>query len=144
MRIRKYESGDVPAILKTWERATRLAHPFLEEDFLDQERKNIPELYLPNAVTWVAEVDGAVIGFIALLGNEIGGLFVEPSYHGTGIGRALVDKVQTDNGTLEVEVFSENSIGRRFYTRYGFVEMEEKLHELTGQKLLRLKCTEGS
>ncbi|TWT29808.1 putative acetyltransferase [Thalassoglobus neptunius] len=77
-------------------------------------------------------------------GNEIGGLFVQPSHHGTGIGRALVDKPQSQNGTLEVEVFSKNSIGRRFYTRYGFVKMEEKLHEPTGQKVLRLKCTTDS
>lgn len=144
MRIRKYENDDVPAVLTTWETATRLAHPFLEEHFLAQERRNIPELYLPNAETWVAEVDGEVVGFIALLGNEIGGLFVQPCHQGTGIGRALVDKVQAEIGTLEVEVFSENSIGRRFYSRYGFVEMEEKIHEQTGQKLLRLKCIVGS
>ncbi|TWT29741.1 putative acetyltransferase [Thalassoglobus neptunius] len=70
MQIRKYENGDVPAILKAWDSATRLAHPFLEEDFLAQERRNIPELYLPNAETWVTEVDGEVVDFIALLGNE--------------------------------------------------------------------------
>ncbi|MEW4488628.1 GNAT family N-acetyltransferase [Thalassoglobus sp. JC818] len=143
MQIRKYEKRDVAAILKTWESATRLAHPFLEEDFLAQERRNIPELYLPNAETWVAEVDGEVVGFIALIANEIGGLFVEPSHYGRGIGRALVDKAHSENETLEVEVFSKNSIGRRFYTRYGFVKMEEKIHQPTGQNVLRLKFTAG-
>ncbi|WP_166822866.1 GNAT family N-acetyltransferase [Thalassoroseus pseudoceratinae] len=143
MRIRKYEDDDVTAILETWDNATRLAHPFLEEDFLEQERTNIPELYLPHAVTWVAEVEGEVVGFIALIGNEIGGLFVQPSHHRTGIGRALVDKVHATNGSLEVEVFCENSIGRRFYARYGFVEMAEKRHEPTGQKLLRLQYPIG-
>ena len=143
MQIRKYEKRDVTAILKTWESATRLAHPFLEEDFLAQERRNIPELYLPNAETWVTEVEGEVVGFIALIGNEIGGLFVQPSHHGRGIGRALVDKAQSENETLEVEVFSKNSLGRRFYTRYGFVKVEEKLHQPTGQNVLRLKFTAG-
>jgi putative acetyltransferase len=37
-----------------------------------------PKLYLPNADTWVAETNGAVVGFIALLGNFVGAIFVEP------------------------------------------------------------------
>ena len=141
MQIRKYFNDDLDAVLSSWESAARLAHPFLEEDFLSQERKNLPDLYLPNAETWVADIDGEVVGFIALIGSEIGGLFLQPSYHGKGIGRALVDKVREIHGTLEVEVFSENSIGRRFYASYGFVEMEEKIHDPTGQKVLRLRCT---
>lgn len=139
MRIRKYEGQDVSGVLSSWENASRLAHPFLEEDFLAQERKNLPELYLPNAETWVAESDGDVVGFVALIGSEIGGLFLQPSYHDKGIGRALVDKAHEVRGDLEVEVFSRNSIGRRFYASYGFVEIEEKTHEPTGQAVLRLR-----
>ncbi len=139
MRIREYAQHDLGAVLSSWENAARLAHPFLEDDFLAQERKNLPELYLPSAETWVAEVGGNVVGFLALIGNEIGGLFLQPSFHGKGIGRALVDKAQEMRGALEVEVFSNNSIGRRFYASYGFVVIEEKIHEPTGQELLRLR-----
>ncbi len=139
MRIREYAQHDLGAVLSSWENAARLAHPFLEDDFLAQERKNLPELYLPNAETWVAEVDGNVVGFLALIGNEIGGLFLQPSFHGKGIGRALVDKAQEMRGALEVEVFFNNSIGRRFYASYGFVVIEEKIHEPTGQELRRLR-----
>jgi hypothetical protein len=45
------------------------------------------------------------------------------------------------HGDLEVEVFKENAIGRKFYSRYGFSLVEEKLHEPTGQQILRLKFT---
>ena len=141
MLIRPYKQTDVAAILDSWENASRLAHPFLERAFLDQERKNIPELYLPNAETWVAEVDGSVIGFIALLGDEIGGLFVQPSHHKNGVGRALVDKARTGIDTLYVEVFDKNTIGSAFYTRYGFTPMEEKYHEPTRQTLIRMSHT---
>ena len=41
----------------------------------------------------------------------------------------------------EVEAFKENSIGRKFYTRYGFKYLEGKLHEPTGRQILRLKFT---
>jgi putative acetyltransferase len=44
-------------------------------------------------------------------------------------------------GDLEVEVFKDNSIGRRFYAKYVLELLQEKFHEPTGQKLLRLKHT---
>ncbi len=53
--IREYQTTDLNDILTAWESASRLAHPFLQEDFLEQERHNIPHLYLPNAETWVIE-----------------------------------------------------------------------------------------
>ena len=99
------------------------------------------EVYMPNTDTWVIEVEGSVAGFIALMGNEVGALFLQPKYHGRGAGKALMDKAQELHGDLEVEVFKQNSIGRKFYSQYGFEYLEEKLHEPTGQQVLRLKFT---
>jgi putative acetyltransferase len=139
MRIRHYIDSDLAEVVSSWESATSLAHPFMTEEFLAQERKNLPEFYLPNADTWVAEIDGAVVGFIALIGSEVGAIFVQPTHHGEGAGLALMNKAQEIHSELEVEVFSENTIGRRFYARFGFKQLEEKLHEATGRKLLRMK-----
>ena len=140
MQIRHYHKADLDRLLYVWESASRLAHPFLSAEFLIQERDNIPNLYLPNADTWVVEVDHTVVGFIALLGNEVGALFVEPLFHGLGLGRALMDKAQQLQGELEVEVFTDNPIGRQFYKAYGFRLMEEKIHPPTGLNVLRLQC----
>jgi putative acetyltransferase len=142
--IRRYKNSDLDAVLSAWERATRLAHSFMTEEFIAQERKNVAEIYLPNTETWVAEIDAEVKGFIALMGNEVGAIFLQPESHGKGIGKALMDKAQEIHGDLEVEVFKENSIGRRFYSTYGFKQIEEKLHEPTGQLVLRLKCNAGN
>jgi putative acetyltransferase len=139
--IRKYESGDLPDVLSAWENASRIAHPFLTGEFLEQERRNIPDVYLPNAETWVIEQSEKIIGFISLIGNEVGAIFVQPEYHGTGAGRALMDKVQALHGDLEVEVFEANSMGRRFYANYGFEPLSKKVHAQTGNVLLRLKFT---
>jgi putative acetyltransferase len=141
MKIRQYENSDLEAVLSVWERATRLAHPFMTEEFIAQERINTAEIYLPNTDTWVIGTDDQVIGFIALMGNEVGAIFLQPEYHGRGAGKALMDKAQQIHGDLEVEVFKENSIGREFYSRYGFNQLEEKLHEPTGQQVLRLAFT---
>lgn len=143
MQIREYEQSDLSAVLDSWEAATRLAHDFMTDDFIAQERKNVAEMYLPNTDTWVVEVGGVVRGFIALMGNEVGAIFLYPDSHGGGMGTALMDKAQQLHGDLEVEVFKANSIGRRFYSRYGFKQVEEKIHGPTGQQLLRLKYTAG-
>ena len=141
MLIRKYRDSDLDALLSSWEKASRLAHPFLTDEYFQQERKNIPEIHLPNAETWVVETSNEVVGFIALIGNEVGAIFVHPGMQGKGAGKALMDKAQELHENLEVEVFSKNSIGRRFYSKYGFVLIEEKYHENTGHKMLRLKFT---
>jgi putative acetyltransferase len=141
VQIRHYGNADLDAVLSSWEVATRLAHPFMSDEFIAQERKNVAEIYMPNTDTWVAEIDGNVEGFIALMGNEVGAIFLQPEWHGKGIGKALMDKAQELHGDLEVEVFEKNSVGRKFYSRYGFELLEEKLHEPTGQQVLRLKFT---
>ncbi|HEB28140.1 MAG TPA: GNAT family N-acetyltransferase [Porticoccus sp.] len=141
MQIRQYKETDLAAVLDSWEVATRLAHEFMTDDFIAQERKNVAAIYLPNTDTWVAEIDGTVEGFIALMGKEIGAIFLQPGCHGRGVGKALTDKAQALYGDLEVEVFKENTIGRNFYSKYGFENLEEKLHEPTGQQVLRLEFT---
>lgn len=136
--LRQYQGSDLEAVLNSWEVATRLAHEFMSDAFIAQERKNVAEIYLPNTDTWVVEIDGEVRGFIALMGNEVGAIFLQPEFHGIGAGKALMDKAQALHGDLEVEVFKANSIGCEFYLRYGFELLKETLHESTGQPLLRL------
>ena len=137
--IRRYNEHDLAAVLTAWERASRLAHPFLTDDFLDQEREAIPTVYLPNTKTWVAEDDGVVVGFRSLLENEVGAIFVQPQYHGTGAGRALMDIAKSQHPVLYVEVFEANKLGRRFYDKSGFQRVHTYLHQPTQQILLRLK-----
>jgi putative acetyltransferase len=137
-RLRPYEASDQDQIVTAWLAASRVAHSFLSEAFLDQEAKNIRDVYLPNAVTWVYELDGIVVGFISLIENEVGGIFLDPTFHGQGIGRVLMDKAVELCGDLILEVFEQNTIGRRFYKRYGFLEESRSVHVATGQTLIRL------
>jgi putative acetyltransferase len=88
--IRKYEETDLEGLLDVWYQASLVAHPFLGEDFFTQERENIRTVYMPIADTWVYEDAGRVVGFISLLDNEVGGIFVYPSWQGKGVGRSLI------------------------------------------------------
>lgn len=137
--IREYQTADLEDIVAIWAAASALAHPFLTSEFLATERGNLANIYLPNAETWVWAIQGRAVGFISLLGNEVGGLFLDPTFHDNGIGRALLEHARSLRGELEVEVFHANSIGRNFYDKCGFALIEEKVHPETGQNLLRLR-----
>jgi putative acetyltransferase len=139
--IRKYQDPDLSDLLYCWESASAVGHPFLTPEFLVKERDNIINLYLPNTETWVAVEQDRVVGFLSLMGNEVGAIFVNATYHGSGVGKSLMDKARSLHKELELEVFKENAVGRAFYHRYGFVLLEEKVHDETGQVLLRLKFT---
>ena len=137
--IREYRDADIDQILDVWMRASEIAHPFLTDEFLAEENDNIRNIYMPKADTWVYEEGERIVGFIALLGNEVGAIFVLPDMQGRGIGRALMDLAREQHDTLELDVFKANPIGRGFYQRYGFVQIDEHVHEESGQPSLRLR-----
>jgi putative acetyltransferase len=136
--IRKYNEKDADAIVELWFASSSLAHPFLSDEFMAAERINLRELYLPNTENWVAELDGKVVGFIALIEDEVGGFFVDPVYHSRKIGLALMDHAVAQKGALKLDVFRDNKLGRRFYDRYGFQISHEYIHDKTGFPLLHL------
>lgn len=139
MIIRPYGHGDLDAVLDVWYRASLIAHAFLTEDFFEHERREIAERWLPIADTIVADVDGRVGGFLSLVGNEVGAIFVDPDQQGLGVGRALMDEAVASRPFLELDVFEANSIGRRFYDAYGFVPVDRHVNERVGQPELRLR-----
>ncbi len=138
--IRPYQKEDIDDLLDVWYKSSSLAHPFLEEAFMAKERENVRSIYIPNTKTWIYIMDRKLVGFIAMMDNEVGAIFVLPEYHGCGIGKELMDHVRPMHEILEVEVFERNSIGRRFYDKYGFELVEKHVHDETGFLLLRMKC----
>jgi putative acetyltransferase len=136
--IRKYKTEDTEALISIWDNAEALAHPFLSSKVRDQVRRDMRNVYLPNAETWVLEDDGVLVGFIAMIDKEIGGLFLDPSQQGKGLGRAMVDHVVAIKGPLTVEVFKYNKIGLPFYERYGFAVTGEGMFEASGDETFKM------
>lgn len=142
--IRRYTPSDIDDVLDVWEAASRLAHPWMDEAFLAAERVNIRDTHMTVAESWVWEEQGTVRAFIALLGDEIGGLFVHPSHHRRGIGRALVQVAWRGRSALEVEVFEANHGGRAFYRDSGFNVVEERRDPATGHRVLRMRAVRST
>ena len=139
--IREYLDSDLEELVEVWYKSTSIAHPFMDTTFLKKEEKNIRDIYIPNTKTWVFSNAHCLDGFISMIGNEVGAIFVRPEKHGQGIGKALMDHVSQFHEELEVEVFKDNKIGRAFYDKYGFKIIKELLHEETKRGLLRMKFT---
>jgi putative acetyltransferase len=136
--IRDYQPADFDQLIDAWLKASKLAHPFLSQEFLDKEILNIRDVYVPNTETFVYEHEGKVIGFTALAGHEVGAIFLDPAFHGRQFGKALMDHAVGLKGHLELDVFKANQVGQKFYFRYGFKAVHEHMHEETGNMLIRL------
>ena len=137
--IRKHIEKDLEQILKVWYQSSTLAHPFLKLDFVEKVKSDMRNMYIPNSETWVYENNSEVVGFISMIGNEIGGLFVIPRMLGKGIGTQLVHFISKHHKALEVEVFEKNKIGRAFYEKYGFTIIKKYKNEDSGEQVLRMK-----
>jgi GNAT superfamily N-acetyltransferase len=102
-------------------------------EYRDQLLLNPDAIYLPegqiaNGQVIVAELDGEIAGFAAVVGGELDGLFVEPDLWGQGIGRTLVDAATREarRRGLALSVIA-NPRARRFYEHCGFtLEREEQ------------------
>jgi putative acetyltransferase len=138
--IRKRTDADTAAIIQVWHAASRMAHPFLSPEFVAKAQQDLAEIYIPQTETWVYEHRQAVIGFISMLGCEIGGLFVLPRSHNQGIGTQLVNHVRQFHPELQVEVFEQNAMARAFYQKLGFAQVESYLHTESAQQVLRMAC----
>ena len=133
LTIRAYdEATDLQELSTIWFEASLLAHDFLGEPRLRQQRQLIETHYLPNAETWVACHEGRPIGFISLLDHFIGGLFVSPRHQGAGAGRRLVAHALGLKGELELEVYTRNRQAMSFYDRLGFKEISRRAEDDEG------------
>ncbi|MCC2603567.1 GNAT family N-acetyltransferase [Sphingopyxis yananensis] len=125
--IRPYApERDLKKLSRIWLEASLLAHSFIGDRRLREQRVLIEDQYLPNAETWVACVGGQPCGFISLLGTFVGGIFVSPDRQGLGIGRQLISHALNLKGNLELEVYTANQQAVDFYAGLGFQELSRR------------------
>lgn len=87
----------------------------------DPEAIHLPPAQIANGQVIVAEYNGQIAGFAAVVAGELDGLFVEPDLWGRGIGRALIDAatLEARKRGLTLRVIA-NPSARRFYESCGF------------------------
>jgi len=136
LHLRPYEPArDLDRCLAIWRAASEVGHPFLDAATLDYDADLILNIYMPAAEIAVADTRGRTIGFLALLDDLVGGLFVDPAEHRQGAGRALVAEAMARHDRLEVEVYEANPGARAFYASCGFVETGRRETDDHGRSL---------
>jgi ubiquinone/menaquinone biosynthesis C-methylase UbiE len=97
--------------------------PSVHDD--DDIRRYVATVLFVRDAVWVAtdaDGDGAILGFLALDGDDVDQLYLEPSRTGEGIGTALLEQAKRERPEgLQLWAFQSNTGARRFYERHGFV-----------------------
>ena len=82
---------------------------------------DLPRDQIERGEVLVAEMNGQIAGFAAVVGGELDGLFVEPELWRRGVGTALVEAAthQARKKGLSLTVIA-NHAARAFYEKCGF------------------------
>ena len=108
--------------LEELQRRASLELPEYREQLLaNPDAIHLPPAQIANGQVIVAELDGEVAGFAAVVGGELDGLFVEPDLWGCGIGKALIQAAthQARLSGMTLKVTANPSV-RLFYESCGF------------------------
>ncbi|MEG1452743.1 GNAT family N-acetyltransferase [Brevundimonas sp.] len=119
-------STDTSHLSDIWFRASMIAHDFIGEQTLREQKPMMEGVYLPMATTVVACLDDRPVGFASLLDDHIAALFVDPDYQGKGIGKALLRHIETGRDALSLEVYLANEAAIGFYRAMGFKVVSQR------------------
>jgi ribosomal protein S18 acetylase RimI-like enzyme len=136
LSIRPYESGDWQAIAAIHDaaRVVELRLTVGEDAFLSLAETAENE-GLFSGELWVATNDERVVGFVAVRGDEITWLYVDPAYHRRGFGRALLAHAVARCGPVaRTEALVGNNPALALYRSAGFEVAETRSGRLTGNE----------
>jgi GNAT superfamily N-acetyltransferase len=146
--VRSATAADADAVAavqeRGWQQAYRHVFPPDELDrggFIQADRwRRRLSAPPPGWATFVAELDGTVAGFVCTGASrdvrrcgEVYALYVDPAAWARGIGRALLDRAETELArrwnVAALWVLEENDRARRFYAAAGWEPDGAHKHE---------------
>ena len=134
IRVRLAAAAEAPALAGL---CAQLGYPSTAEQVADRLAGILPR---PDHAVFVAEVGGQVGGWVhvfvcrmleAEAFAEVGGLVVDETHRGTGLGRALMDAAETwsrGRGMFEVRLRSNvvREGAHRFYESLGYARVKSQ------------------
>lgn len=127
VQVRPVAAGDLPAIISVWHESKRVAYPYIAQErgltLADNDRifREIILPRLPDGALWVAEVAGAITGFMAIDGSYIDRLYIHPDHQRQGVGTALMRRAMAlSPAGLQLHTHQKNEQARAFYEKHGF------------------------
>lgn len=123
--IRDYREEDFDALTILWRTSREKSLPDLERNkghFFFEDRDYFRNHILPENRVWVAEVQNRAVGFLAMQGDFIDRLYIDPDYQRRGIGQALLDFAREKSPDhVWLYTLQANLNARAFYEKNGFI-----------------------
>jgi len=141
--LRPYTAADEDAAIDLWRRTWQQHYPHL--DFtarLAWWRERWRQELVPVATITIAEVDGAMAGFVTVDTKTmyLDQFVVAPEFWGSEVGRILADEAKrlSPQG-LDLLVNKDNARAIRFYEKHGFAYAGEDKNPVSGIAVNRME-----
>lgn len=114
-------------------------------------RSLVPATLTPWARSWIATLDGEMVGVGMTRDDLISDLWLVPQARGHGLGNRLLALLESEvrernHAQARLRVVAENTAARDFYRAHGWCEADQFKHEELGFTMLNMykvfKCTE--
>ena len=120
LHVRGAGVADHALLVALWRRSVEATHAFLAPGNVDEIESEVRRALAAAPELWLAEAEGAPVGFLGCTGNHVDMLFVAPEFFRRGVGTALLAHARRLHGPLTVEVNEGNAGARAFYRARGF------------------------
>jgi len=136
IQIRNASATDAPAIRNTIINALRESNA---RDYSSEIIEQVVRSFSAPAVmkmlterqVIVATVDGHVVATASLQANTIRSVFVDPNYQAKGIGRQLMERIESlaANAGLSILSVPSSITAEGFYASLGFRKIRDEFHQ---------------
>src|SRR3954470_4493862 len=124
MPLRSAEPADALAIAGIFQSARAHSLPYLPILHDDASVRAYFAGVLEREDVTLSEAGGVPVAFLALAGDEVDHLYVDPAHHRNGHGARLLAHAQARRDRLELWVFQRNRDAIAFYAAHGFAVVE--------------------
>ena len=132
MIIRERGAEEHDRVHAIWRRAVDATHGFLSPEDRQTIEAEVAE-FLPQAPMWVAECNGELQGFMVLHDGMIEALFVDPDWHGRGVGSGLIAHALAIEPRVKVDANEQADNAVPFYEARGFERIGRSDHDDQGR-----------
>ncbi len=129
-RLRPATREDAGTVAAIWHQGWRDGHlGFVPDGLLGLRSAESFAARAPERVadTTVAELDGVVVGFVMVVGDEVEQVYLSADHRGTGIADVLLDEAERQvavagHDRAWLAVVAGNTRARSFYERRGWID----------------------
>lgn len=112
--------SDTARILEIWRGAVDATHHFLSPQDRAAIEEEVAEIFPQLRFHLAVDQNDRALGFMLVHEGHMEALFIDPAYHGKGIGKALVGAALSEYPALTTDVNEQNTQALQFYQRIGF------------------------